>query len=164
MHSHIHKFTRNMTFVPWTVFLMLPQRKHWQPVSYIKKQSEIADEETQLTGSLVSGGLLTFFPRLSSWNCISWMTNADKPLLVGGSVWTYWNTTNISHYWPLRLEQLTQRWTTNHISLYAKAALKHSRSLQFLLLYGLLPPTSHHTFRCLSTGRLHSSMTISILY
>lgn len=47
-----------------------------------------------LTGSLVSGGLLTFFPRLSSWNCINWMTNADKPLLVGGSVCTYWKTNN----------------------------------------------------------------------
>lgn len=44
----------------------------------------------QLTGKRVSGGLLTFLPRLSSWNWMSCNTRAASVLLVGGSAWRYW--------------------------------------------------------------------------
>lgn len=44
-----------------------------------------------LTGRRVSGGLLTFLPRLSSWNWINCNTSAASVLLVGGSACRYWN-------------------------------------------------------------------------
>lgn len=43
-----------------------------------------------LTGSLVSGALLTCLPKTSSWNCSNCTTRLDRDLLVGGSACIYW--------------------------------------------------------------------------
>ena len=45
-----------------------------------------------LTGSLVSGALLTCLPKTSSWNCSNCTTRLDRDLLVGGSACIYWGT------------------------------------------------------------------------
>jgi hypothetical protein len=56
-----------------------------------KVQKVLTIVQKNLTGSLVSGELLTDFPNASSWNCSNCRTKLDKLLLVGGSACVYWN-------------------------------------------------------------------------
>lgn len=45
-----------------------------------------------LTGSFVKAGLVTCFPKASSWNCSSCTTSPASVLLVGASAWMYCKT------------------------------------------------------------------------
>lgn len=52
-----------------------------------------------LTGSFVKAGLVTCFPKASSWNCSSCTTSPAKVLLVGASAWTYCKKKKAHFYW-----------------------------------------------------------------
>lgn len=52
--------------------------------------SEALSPSPELTGSLVSGALLTCLPKTSSWNWSNCTTRLDRDLLVGGSACMYW--------------------------------------------------------------------------
>ena len=76
----------------------------------VRKQlrfEERYDINVKRTGSRVSGGLLIFLPKLSSWNCINWTINEAKLLLDGGSACTCWKVK-----WTFNERSETLKWSS----------------------------------------------------
>jgi hypothetical protein len=53
-----------------------------------KRKKKKLEREGSLTGNLVIAGLLTPFPKFSSWNWIICEMSWASDLAVGGSLWT----------------------------------------------------------------------------